>query len=247
MKEYIKALFSGYRQDTRPLPYPGIILLLAISGFLILVFKREIKKTLFLLWVFGGYYLFLALFHAKLDRYMFPVFPILLVIAGAGAALLAQQISTLAQRKGVTFLTEPVFICVIIISSFIFLFPAATSLTKSVNSAYNMGYYRAMQDELSPKIEPGAYVFDRHPHRAFFGGGYFVKIPNTSVKEVIKSGQLRGVQYWIVSSDYVDEFLPQFSSLLSNPYMFRDTLIPLAIYGNEAVNTILFEILPEAR
>jgi len=247
MKQYIRALFSGYRQDTRPLPYPGIILFLTLSGFLILTFKREVKKILFLSWIFGGFFLFLALFNAKLDRFMFPAFPIFLIIAGGGAALLAQQISNLAQKKGFTFLTEPVLICVIIISSFTFLFPAATSLIKSVNSAYNMGYYRAMQDELSPKIEPGAYVFDRHPHRAFFGGAYFVRIPNTSIKEVIKSGQLRGVQYWIVSSDYVDEFQPQFSSLLSNPYMFGDTLIPLAIYGNEAVNTILFEIVPITR
>jgi hypothetical protein len=247
IKNYIKVLFSGYRQDTRPLPYPGIILFLALSGFLILAFKRETKKILFLSWIFGGFFLFLALFGTPPDRYMFPVFPILLIIAGGGAALLAQQTSKLAQRKGFTFLTEPVFICVIIVSTFTFLFPAATTLIKSVNSAYNMGYYRAMQDELSPKIEPGAYIFDRNPHRAFFGGGYFVRTPDTSIKEVIKSGQSRGVRYWIVSSDYVGELYSQFLSLLTNPENYRDYLKPLGVYGNEKERTILFEIIPDTQ
>jgi hypothetical protein len=247
IKNYIKVLFNGYRQDTRPLPYPGIILFLALSGFLILAFKRETKKILFLSWIFGGFFLFLALFGTPPDRYMFPVFPILLIIAGGGAALLAQQTSKLAQRKGFTFLTEPVFICVIIVSTFTFLFPAATTLIKSVNSAYNMGYYRAMQDELSPKIEPGAYIFDRNPHRAFFGGGYFVRTPDTSIKEVIKSGQSRGVRYWIVSSDYVGELYSQFLSLLTNPENYRDYLKPLGVYGNEEERTILFEIIPDTQ
>ena len=142
-------------------------------------------------------------------------------------------------------MTEPLVGCVMITAIFVFLFPAATGLVKDVNSAYNLGYYRAMNEELSGKIESGAHIFDRNPHRAFFGGGQFTGVPYASIDKTISFGQIRGVRYWIVSSDYVQRFRPQFSLLLSNPEYYQDYLQPLGIYGNEKGRTILFKILPE--
>lgn len=133
------------------------------------------------------------------------------------------------------------FLTVIIFAA---LFPASTDLVREVNSNYDIGYYRAMHDELAPKVEPGSYMFDRLPHRAFFSGARRAVVPYDSIERVVEFGRKRGVRYWIVSWDYVRRLRPQFQPLLQEPDRYAHILRSLAVYGDEGKRTVLLEILP---
>jgi hypothetical protein len=235
---------GGLIRDTRSLPYPPAVLAFAATGIIFLLVKRRFRELLFLLWVFGGYYFFLAMFHNMRDRYMFPVLPVLIILAGVGAAYTIEWASRWmgGAVAGVSIQTLGTAVFTVVV--FAALFPASTGLIREVNSAYNMGYYRAMHDELAPKVVEGSYMFDRMPHRAFFSGTRRAFVPYDSIERVVEFGRSRGVRYWIVSFDYVPRLRPQFELLLNDPDRFRHMLRNVAVYGTEGRRSILLEILP---
>ncbi len=245
LKSYFRTVFGGYLPDTRPLPYPGIVLGLSLLGTVLLLARAKFREMGFLVLVFGGFYLFLALFHNIRDRYMFPVFPVLLILAGAGVSLLIDMITSESNAACPLWRRKPVLLGGLVLLIFGGLLPSGIGLVSDVNSGYNIGYYRAMGEELSGKIEEGSLVFDRMPHRAYFAGSEAVRVPYAPVDDVVRFGRHRGVRYWIVSSDYVPALRPQFDRLLRDPGPYKEDLRPLEVYGEGDQRTILFEIIPK--
>ena len=244
LKAYASTVAGGLIRDTRDIPYPPVVLVFALAGVFFLAARRKFRELAFLVWIFCGFYLFLALFHNMRDRYMFPVLPILVVLAGAGASSLLEWITrrTGEVRAGVSVpAMGGVFLMVIL---FAYLFPASRDLVSEVNPRYDMGYYRAMHEELSSRIDPGSRMFDRMPHRAFFSGAERASVPYDSIERVVEFGRLRGVRYWIVSWDYVPRLRPQFAPLLEDPDRYAHLLRKIAVYGDADRRTVLLEIPP---
>jgi len=243
-KAYIKTAAGGLIRDTRDIPYPPVILIFALTGVFFMAARRKIRELLFLIWIFCGFYLFLALFHNLRDRYMFPVLPVLILLAGAGASFLLDRLSRRIGevRAGVSLPAMGAMFLTVIL--FAFLYPASRKLVSEVNSSYDMGYYRAMHKELSSRIDPGSRMFDRMPHRAFFSGAGRALVPYDSIERVVEFGRLRGVRYWIVSWDYVPRLRPMFAPLLEDPDRYAHLLRKIAVYGDADRRTVLLEIPP---
>jgi 4-amino-4-deoxy-L-arabinose transferase-like glycosyltransferase len=242
---YITTVTGGLIRDTRDLPYPLIILILGLTGTIRLLNRRKIRGLAFIWLMYGGFYLFLGLFHNMRDRYMFPVLSLLVILSGAGASFIIVWVSERGVKIKAGTNIQMVGAAALSALIFAFLFPAATQLVENVNTRYDMGYYRAMHDELAPLVESGSYIFDRFPHRPFFAGARRALVPYDSIERVIEFGRYRGVRYWIVSDDYVGRFRPMFRPLLTEPERYAGDLKPLAVFGDEgSMKTILFKILP---
>jgi len=244
MKAYIATILSGYLPDTYPLPYPVIILILALVGVIALVREKKINELIFCLWGFMGYYLFLALFHNMRDRYMFLAYPVILIVAGGGASALARLVPKLfknpqtSRKAGWATSTAIIVLCVAL------LLPASVGLIKEQNAMANIDLFMRLGNDLSQRIQKHALIFDRTPHLAYFAGGISTSVPYSSIENVIKFGRNRGVRYWIVSSGYVPWLRPQFKTLLkpSNKY---EGLRTVAAYMSDKYRVIVYEILPE--
>ena len=102
----------------------------------------------------------------------------------------------------------------------------------------------SLGEQIAPKIEEGAVIFDRNPHLTFFSGGVPTFVPYAEIDQVIKFGQITGVKYWIIESGYVPRLRPQFLSLL-DPSMAPDALRPVAGFSNNNYRLIVYEILTE--
>jgi 4-amino-4-deoxy-L-arabinose transferase-like glycosyltransferase len=244
LKAYMITLFGGYLYDTKSIPYPLTVLLLSLLGIILCLKKGHWQILFFLIYMFGGFYMFLALFHNMRDRYMFPVLPVLIVLAAIGGSKLIQEVAALPITGKKIFGSELLLSTILVLMVFGTVFPASFRLVSDVNSAYDLDYYKGLRNELSRYIEPDTLVFDRMPHRAFFAGGEVVRVPHASVEKTIDFGRYRGVRYWIVSFDYVPKLRPQFTELLREPEKYKQDLKPLALYGQFPKRTILFEILP---
>lgn len=244
IKAYIATILRGYLPDTYPLPYPVIILILALVGVIALVREKKINELIFCLWGFIGYYLFLALFLNMRDRYMFLAYPVILILAGGGASAVARLVPKLFKnpqtnrKAGWAASTAIIVLCVIL------LLPASAGLIKKQNAMANIDLFMRLGNDLSQRIQKNALIFDRTPHLAYFAGGISTSVPYSSIKNVIKFGRNRGVRYWIVSSGYVPWLRPQFKILLkpSNKY---EGLKTVAVYMSDKYRVIVYEILPE--
>lgn len=244
LKAYVATLLRGYLPDTYPLPYPMIILILALIGIIGLAKERKFNELLFNMWGFAGYYLFLTLFLNTRDRYMFPAYPFLLLAAGAGAAAVVKLPSYFIREEVQK--TRVQWAGKVILFGFIlaFLLPASAVLIKKQNALANTEFFERLGRHLSKKIEKGAVIFNRTPHLPYFSGGISTSVPYSSIENVIKFGRNRGVRYWIVSSGYVPWLRPQFKILLkpSNKY---EGLRTVAVYMSGKYRVIVYEILAE--
>ena len=244
LSAYGATLSGGYLPDTYPLPYPPIIIILAVLGMIGLTWKRKFRALLFCLWGFGGYYLFLALFLNLRDRYMFPVYPFLLCLSGFGVttivAVLEKSIHSDSFKRFMRRVALVIMFCAILL----FTIPASISLIKTQNAMANTMVLELLGSKISQRIEKPAIIFDRTPHLAFFSGGVAVTPPYAEISDVVRFARKRGVTYWIISNSYVPRLRPQFAPLL-NPYNEHDGLEPVAVYRNDNnFLVIVYKILP---
>jgi len=245
IKAYIATILRGYLPDTYPLPYPVIILILALVGVIALVREKKINELIFCLWGFMGYYLFLALFLNMRDRYMFPAYPFLLLAAGGGVAAAVKLpfcfLREEAWKKRARHAATGILLALIVA----FLFPASAALTKKQNALANTEVFERLGRNLSKKIEKGAVMFDRTPHLPYFSGGITASPPYAEIADVLNFARKRGVDYWVVSSSYVPSLRPQFSPIL-NPTNNHQGLIPVAVYNlSSEWIIIVYRILPD--
>ncbi|MFC1524210.1 phospholipid carrier-dependent glycosyltransferase [Thermodesulfobacteriota bacterium] len=246
LKAYFTTLLRGYLPDTYPLPYPYIILFFAAIGLVGLLMQKKFTGLLFCLWGFGGYYLFLVLYLNMRDRYMFPAYPFLLLLAGAGAAMIAQLLLNQLNRFKKTGWLELAPTVAVFLVLALLLAPASFKLIKIQNqSAQSVVGLNNMGIDLAKRIEKNALIFDRTAHLPYFAGGIFCYLPYAEIDEVVRFARLRGVQYWVISSSYVLRVRPQFRPLL-NPNVKHAGLQPIAVYplGNRHL-TVVYKFLPE--
>jgi len=245
LKAYVATLLRGYLPDTYPLPYPTIILILALIGIIGLAKERKFNELLFIMWGFAGYYLFLTLFLNMRDRYMFPAYPFLLLVAGAGAAAVVKLPSYFIREEVQK--TRVQWAGKVILFGFIlaFLLPASAVLIKKQNALANTEFFERLGRDLSKKIEKGAVIFNRTPHLPYFSGGITASPPYAEIDDVLHFARKRGVEYWVVSSSYVPSLRPQFFPLL-NPDRDHKGLMPVAVYkGSSEWIIVVYRILPD--
>jgi hypothetical protein len=242
-KAYVATLFRGYLPDTYPLPYPTIILVLALLGVVGLVKERKFNELLFCLWGFGGYYLFLALFLNMRDRYMFTSYPLVLLVAGAGASTAVKWFCCFVkeenQKKRVQLLAKGFMLCLVAA----ILVPSSAALIKEQKKRASSQFFQSAGRILSKRIEKNAVMFDRTPHLAYFSGGIKTSPPYAEIKDILHFARKRGVSYWVVSSIYVPRLRPQYAPLL-NPSRHHDGLKPVAVYDGKEFMIIVYRILP---
>lgn len=237
---YFKTVFGGYLPDTYPLPYPPLILILSAIGVIGLITSRNFPTLAFVFWNFAGYYLFLSLFHNMRDRYMFPAFPMLLILAGAGAVWIASLAGNLIGRNSedIKSKVHNLALAIIIVITIGAVMPRSVKLIKIQNTKADMSFFVNIGKDIGSRIEPGSTIFDRTPHIPFFAGGNRTTMPYAPVEDVLTFARARGVKYWVVSSMYVPRLRPQFASLL-NPNNRVEGLVPVAVYGNSPANRII--------
>jgi hypothetical protein len=229
LRAYVVALLKGYLPDTYPLPYPAIILVLALLGMIGLLKQRKFKELLFYLWGFGGYYLFLAFFLNMRDRYMFAAYPFILLAGGAGVAMAARLplyfFNEWAQKTRAPWAPKILLFGLIVA----FLFPGSIDLIKKQNSLDNTESFARLGQHLSRKIEKNAIIFDRTPHLSFFSGAIKATPPYAEIDDVLYFARKRGVNYWVISSSYVPSLRPQYTLLL-DPNKSHEGLTPVTVY-----------------
>lgn len=243
MKAYMTTVIKGYLPDTYPLPYPSIILFLSFMGFVGLIVKKRYRVVLFCTWSFVGYYLFLALFLNMRDRYMFPVLPFLVILAGAGVWYISEFVLSHVKDEAKKIPFGWVSAAVVIVLASAFLFSSSFNLIKEQNRRADFSFWNKLGKDIGRKIEPGAVMIDRTPHIPFFAGAIRTSPPYANVADVIHFAKKRGIKYWVVSNNYVPSLRPQFSALL-NPERIPAGLKPVAVYRlQRGGRIIVYEIL----
>ena len=245
VRAYIRTLLRGYLPDTYPLPYPAIILGLVLVGVIGLGKERKFIGLMFCLWGFAGYYLFLVLFLNLRDRYMFPAYPFLLLVAGAGAATAIRALTFFLrggyEKERGQWVAKAFDFGVI----GAFLFQASTVLIKKQNFMGSTEIYQRLGRHFSKKIEKNAFIFDRTSRLSYFSGAITAFPPYAEIEDVLHFARKRGVDYWIVSSSYVPHLRPQFQPLL-DPSRSHKGLMPVKVYrGQKDFIIVAYRILPE--
>jgi len=237
LKAYIKTVTGGYLSDLYPIPYPKILLVLVVIGIGGLIYEKKIKELLFLLIVFTLYYLFVSIFLNLRDRYMFLAYPVLIIIAGYGGRFLIDiltKITGKTQKKNIVL--SVIIILLILISAI-----NVIKFISKINKYDNLMIFAELGEDLSRRIQPRSYIFDRTPHLAYFAGGTKATPPFAKIEDVVDFGKRRGVRYWIVSNSYVNSMRPQYKELL-DPKIKYEGLRKVVTYQMPGERIIVYEI-----
>lgn len=244
MKAYMTTVIKGYLPDTYPLPYPSIILFLSFMGFVGLIVKKRYRVVLFCTWSFVGYYLFLALFLNMRDRYMFPVLPFLVILAGAGVWYISEFVFSHVKDEAKKIPFGWVSAAAIIALASTFLLSSSLNLIKEQNRRADYSFWNKLGKDISRRIVPGSIIMDRNPHIPYFSGAIRATVPYADIKSVVNFARKRGIEYWVVSSFYVPRLRPQFTPLL-DPSKKHDGVTPVAVYNlRQNQRIIIYRILP---
>ncbi len=244
LRAYLATLWRGFLPDTYPLPYPAVVLFFVLVGGIGLAVKRRFAALFFSLWVYGGYYFFIALFLNFRDRHMFPVLPVILLVAGVGLAKSMDVICGCVKNEDLRRRVTPVLRGVLLAGVFLVFFPKALALMDDVNDTNSLVMLEQVGGEIAGHVEKDAVFFDRTAGFTFFSGGLWAAVPYAEIDEVVRFARERGVGYWIVSRFYVPELRPQFLPLL-DPSLRHQGLEPITQFNSgEEVFFVVYRILP---